>query len=97
MFNIFFFQKAKPVEDPLIKIREEKEATKSKEDDVDSKLPITERVSKSVIPYASLPYKEQVIHHVLVYKLQILVFLHHTLHVILLCAVDLKMDEFDES
>lgn len=50
--------KAKPVEDPLIKIREEKETAKNK-DDPNSNLPITERVLKSVIPYASLPYEEQ--------------------------------------
>lgn len=84
IFILLPFQKAKPVEDPLIKIREEKETAKNK-DDPNSNLPITERVLKSVIPYASLPYEEQVIQHVLLNILRILVLLHYAWQVILEC------------
>lgn len=56
--STFKVSNAKPVEDPLVKIREEREASK-KDDDPDSNLSIMERVSKSVIPYAHLSYEEQ--------------------------------------
>lgn len=60
VWEIFILQNAKPVEDPLVKIREEREAAKKEDEYLDSNVSITERVSKSVIPYAHLSYEEQV-------------------------------------
>ena len=50
-----------------MKIREEREVTKKEDNDADHNVSITERVSKSVIPYAHLSYKEQV-HYIVLYN-----------------------------
>lgn len=57
--SIFKVSNAKPVEDPLVKIREEREAAKKEDEHPDSNISINERVSRSVIPYAHLSYEEQ--------------------------------------